>query len=85
MAVQSLYRTIRPDRFTMPQFRWPRVEHDIALAKEVVGRHPTKLSDWETIGGFKFGIHFSQQSCWHQSKGVQREDGETADEVSLQR
>ena len=33
----------------MPQFRWPSVEHDIALAKEVVGRRPTKLSDWETI------------------------------------
>ena len=33
----------------MPQFRWPDVENDIFLAREVVGRRPTKAADWEVI------------------------------------
>ena len=33
----------------MPQFRWPEVKNDIYLAREVVGRRPSKLSDWDEI------------------------------------
>ena len=35
----------------MPQFRWPEVKHDIALAKEVASTRPSKPSDWERIAG----------------------------------
>ena len=33
----------------MPQFRWPEVANDIMLAKEVVGRRPSKPADWDEI------------------------------------
>ena len=35
----------------MPQFRWPEVANDISVAREVVGRRPSKLADWEVIAG----------------------------------
>ena len=33
----------------MPQFRWPELFHNIALAREVVGQRPSKSADWEAI------------------------------------
>lgn len=33
----------------MPQFRWPELKHDIYLAREVVGRRPSKVSEWDAI------------------------------------
>ena len=33
----------------MAPFRWPRVEHDIALCKEIVDRRPSKSEDWEDV------------------------------------
>ena len=33
----------------MPSFRWPDVDNDISLAKEVISRRPNKPSDWESI------------------------------------
>lgn len=33
----------------MPQFRWPDIWHDIALAKEVISKRPKKPWDWDTI------------------------------------
>ena len=35
----------------MPQFRWPEMKHDIALAKEVASVRPSKPADWEVIAG----------------------------------
>ena len=34
---------------SMPQFRWPEVENDIALAREVASKRPSKMLDWEAI------------------------------------
>ena len=42
----------------MPQFCWPEVKNDIYLAREVVGRRPSKLSDWEEIAAV-LGSSFS--------------------------
>lgn len=33
----------------MSPFRWPKVEHDIALCKEVIASRPKKAEEWETI------------------------------------
>ena len=33
----------------MPNFRWPLLQHDISLAKEVVSRRPEKTNDWDMI------------------------------------
>ena len=33
----------------MPQFRWPTVENDVLLAREVAGRRPSKQTDWDEI------------------------------------
>ena len=33
----------------MAPFCWPKVEHDIALYKEIIDRHPMKGDDWEDI------------------------------------
>ena len=33
----------------MPQFRWPELQHDLSLAKEVTSRRPSKPADWEVI------------------------------------
>ena len=33
----------------MAPFRWPKMEHDIALCKEVIHRRPAKADDWEDI------------------------------------
>jgi len=33
----------------MPNFRWPLLYHDIALAKEVISLRPEKPSDWGNI------------------------------------
>ena len=33
----------------MPQFWWPELSHDVALAKEVVSHRPSKAQDWEAI------------------------------------
>lgn len=30
-------------------FRWPKVEQDIALCKEIVNRRPVKGEDWDDI------------------------------------
>ena len=35
----------------MPQFRWPEMKHDVALAKEVASVRPSKPTDWEGIAG----------------------------------
>ena len=36
----------------MGPFRWPKVENDIALCKEIIARRPTKADDWEEIAEF---------------------------------
>lgn len=33
----------------MAPFRWPNVEHDIALCKEIVARRPAKADEWEDV------------------------------------
>ena len=33
----------------MSPFRWPKVEHNIALCKEVVAERPMRPEDWEII------------------------------------
>ncbi len=33
----------------MSPFRWPMLQHDIDLAKEVVGNRPEKPCDWDNI------------------------------------
>ena len=33
----------------MPQFRWSELKHNIHLAREVVGRRPLKVSEWDAI------------------------------------
>ena len=35
----------------MPQFRWSEVVNNILLAREVVGRRPSKPADWDEIAG----------------------------------
>ena len=52
----------------MPQFRWPDVENDIFLAREVVGHRPTKAADWEAIAGI-LNAAFSTPSKVVQLKG----------------
>ena len=52
----------------MPQFRWPEVANDISLAREVVGRRPSKLADWEVIAGI-LSSTFSTPSKPVQLKG----------------
>ena len=36
----------------MAPFRWPKVDQDIALCKEIIARRPTKVDDWEDIAEF---------------------------------
>ena len=36
----------------MAQFRWPKVENDIALLKEIVARRPSKADEWDDIVEF---------------------------------
>lgn len=36
----------------MAPFRWPKVDQDIALCKEIIARRPMKVDDWENIGEF---------------------------------
>lgn len=36
----------------MAQFRWPKVENDIALLKEIVARRHSKADEWEDIAEF---------------------------------
>ena len=37
-------------RVSMPrQFRWPELSHNICLAREVVGRRPSKPLEWEEV------------------------------------
>ena len=36
----------------MAPFRWPKVENDIALLKEIVARRPSKADEWEDIAEF---------------------------------
>ena len=35
----------------MPQFRWPDVDKDLCLAREVAARRPSKPPEWDTIAG----------------------------------
>ena len=35
----------------MPQFRWPELLNDVALAREVASTRPAKSADWEKIAG----------------------------------
>ena len=35
----------------MPQFRWPELLNDVALAREVASTRPAKNADWEKIAG----------------------------------
>ena len=49
----------------MAPFRWPKVENDIALLKEIVARRPSKAD--ECMGGhcgvsFEFGFNRQQSS-----------------------
>ena len=36
----------------MGPFRWPKVDQDIALCKEIIARRFTKPDDWEDIAEF---------------------------------
>lgn len=36
----------------MAPFRWPKMDQDIALCKEIIARRPMKVDDWENIGEF---------------------------------
>ena len=36
-------------KIVMPQFRWPQVENDISLAREVVGQRPSRPADWDIV------------------------------------
>ena len=33
----------------MPPFRWPSIQQDLALAREVAARKPEKTSDWDAV------------------------------------
>ena len=44
----------------MPNFRWPLLYHDIALAKEVTSLRPEKPSDWELIAA-DLSVLFTKQ------------------------
>lgn len=33
----------------MPSFRWPAIQHDIALAKEVISKRPKGAGEWDII------------------------------------
>ena len=52
----------------MSQFRWPEVANDTSLAREVVGRRPSKLAAWEVIAGI-LSLAFSATSKPVQLKG----------------
>lgn len=52
----------------MPQFRWPELQHDISLAREVAGSRPSKPSDWETIAG-TLSVAFSTEEKAVELKG----------------
>ena len=44
----------------MSQFRWPELKHDILLAREVAGNHPSKPRDWETVAS-TLNVFFSME------------------------
>lgn len=46
-ALQS--STYGTSHSNMHAFRWPESSHDIALAKEVAAKRPSKPADWEEI------------------------------------
>lgn len=33
----------------MPAFRWPKLEHDVLLCREVVGNRPSRTDEWDVI------------------------------------
>ena len=33
----------------MAPFRWPKVEHDIALCKEIIAVRPKRPEEWESV------------------------------------
>lgn len=52
----------------MPQFRWPTVANDVSLAREVVGRRPSKPAEWDEIAAI-LNSAFSTPSKTVQLKG----------------
>ena len=52
----------------MAPFRWPKVEYDIALCKEVIDRPPAKAEDWEDIA-VSLSSLFSTENNQVQLKG----------------
>jgi hypothetical protein len=42
----------------MAPFRWPSIENDIALAREVAASRPEKSNDWDEIAT-RLSEHFS--------------------------
>ncbi|XP_028394488.1 uncharacterized protein LOC114518681 [Dendronephthya gigantea] len=49
----------------MPPFRWPKVEHDLALCKEVVAERPVRPEDWEIIASSLSVIFSTTESQVH--------------------
>ena len=45
----------------MAPFRWPSIQNDLALAKEVASRKPQTHQDWDEIATFLSGV-FSSDS-----------------------
>ena len=45
----------------MAPFRWPKVENDIALLKEIVARRPSKADEWEDIAEFLSSLFSTYQ------------------------
>ena len=54
----------------MAPFRWPKVENDIALLKEIVARRPSKADEWDDIAEFLSSL-FSTEN--NPVKRMQRE------------
>ena len=52
----------------MPPFRWPSIQHDIALAKEVAASAPEKPADWDNLAA-RLSFAFSTDESIVELKG----------------
>ena len=46
----------------MAPFRWPKVDKDIALCKEIMVRRSTKTDDWEDIAEFPSNLFTTENN-----------------------
>lgn len=52
----------------MSPFRWPKVEHDIALCKEVIALRPKRAELWDTLA-LALSVIFSTEDNTGSLKG----------------